>query len=345
MLTLRLRAIRDGVCGKGAIHNGPMSEEELALGDAPPGLPRIDGVGDVVPGLAIEVAAMAVHGLNAGVHGDPDIEVVGPAHHLQVQMPRMVNVQNVLSQRPLGIIHEFALAVVLQSQRPARVLIGEGCQNLLAIARDLPIVHRPHRKHVPLHGRATQGHLVCRGGVVREGRVEVPDLDADLGALHQPELTLFVEVWERVIEGLDVWVAPQEAIARRACGRRLQLRQLRRGGRARRHQHHREDGKHADGTNADEDRHSAWDCHGWPQAELAHTAANVPVRDFGDVRATLPDPSHRSSLAGAATDSTACELSSGRLQFCAFARTLDFNAIAAHAARPASARWELALQF
>mmetsp|Transcript_43374 Transcript_43374/g.139402 ORF Transcript_43374/g.139402 Transcript_43374/m.139402 type:complete len:303 (+) Transcript_43374:272-1180(+) len=187
------------VCAARVPSTMAMSEEELALGDLPPDLPRIDCVGDVVPGLAIEVAAMAVHGLNAGVHGDPDIEVVGPAHHLQVQMPRMVNVQNVLSQRPLGIIHEFALAVVLQSQRAARVLIGEGCQNLLAIARDLPIVHRPHRKHVPLHERATQGHLVCRGGVVREGRVEVPDLDADLGALHQPELTLFVEVRERVI--------------------------------------------------------------------------------------------------------------------------------------------------
>merc|ERR1719373_1452956 len=113
---------------------------------------RHDLLCGIIVGIAVEVAARTILASGPWAHGDLHIDVVGPAHHLQVHAQGRINVHDVLDQMALGGIHELPLAIVVHRGH-ARHSTGrwEACALRLPVDEDLAILHWTHNDGVALH--------------------------------------------------------------------------------------------------------------------------------------------------------------------------------------------------
>merc|ERR1712039_1060443 len=116
-----------------------MVEEQLIRGNALPN-PGLDRLSAVVRCVPIEVTAESILPTSARGHGDPHVEVVRPAHNLQVNSKGKIHVHNMLVQVALGIVYELPLRIIAEMDAMLVVIQrgGKGLQDRLAVHRNLP---------------------------------------------------------------------------------------------------------------------------------------------------------------------------------------------------------------
>merc|ERR1719436_759505 len=298
MIALLLLAIRDRAGLATGSNLRRMVEEQLVRGHALPDA-GLDRLGAVVRRVCIEISAEAVLAPCAWGHGDPDIQVVGPAHDLQVNSKRKVHVYDVLVQVALGIVDKLALSVVAEMDAVSIVAEGggKGLQDGLALHRDLSVLHRANHDLVASHEWATHGNLVRCGQAVCEGRCQVTGLDNHLRVLDQVVLTLLVKIGEAVVKSLDMRVSPNEAVPGRRNGRLGLGRRCAHSPRKQEHDDDKDD-KHRDAQRAAEHNVGLLRGH---VAELARPSTHVLVVRLHGVGAAATDVGHHtrpSRLAG-----------------------------------------------
>mmetsp|Transcript_34263 Transcript_34263/g.86995 ORF Transcript_34263/g.86995 Transcript_34263/m.86995 type:complete len:227 (+) Transcript_34263:609-1289(+) len=147
-------------------------------------------------------------------HGDSQIDVVAPAHHLHLHASWQLHVHDVSLQVAHRPIHEFSLIVVCHDAQARNQVEGaEAREDHLVVKGDLAILHRPNSKHVALHEGTADGHGVCCCQAVGEGRRLVAALDLNISTLDDPLDALAVKVCMALVEGVDVRVTPDLACA------------------------------------------------------------------------------------------------------------------------------------
>jgi hypothetical protein len=84
-----------------------MVEKQLMLGN-------LVGSTPIVVSVAIEVPTSTIHSTFEGRHRDPDVDMIGPAHHFYTHLKREVHMNNVHSALilPLLLIDELTLAII-----------------------------------------------------------------------------------------------------------------------------------------------------------------------------------------------------------------------------------------
>mmetsp|Transcript_102246 Transcript_102246/g.264748 ORF Transcript_102246/g.264748 Transcript_102246/m.264748 type:complete len:219 (+) Transcript_102246:510-1166(+) len=149
-----------------------------------------------------------------GWHTDPDVDVVRPAHHLDVELHGWeLHVHDVPVQVALRRVHEVALGIISDVAQACSIeRRGKLGKHNVVVPSDLAILHRSHFQHVPLQEGPTHSDRLRGGQAVGEGRCLVARLHVDLRALHEPLDPLAIEVRVAVVKGNDVRVSPDEAL-------------------------------------------------------------------------------------------------------------------------------------